>query len=554
MSDQSNNIAFSNIIVNKYINISSSDDVGGDGNNEFNIDENNNASFVSKMQDLEEKMQNLQKVSMFENNSSLKISTVFSSLLLNCQLLCMDIGEVLVHILQYQTGNLTLTQGILYKKWYEIVFILSTYKEMNDDGVLSTMSKKLTEIMFLNNRSETVNDLIKSYSSSKESSVIQKWEFTPKTRFDDFVGRALIVQKLKSYIKYSQIGDSYQMIMMTGPPGVGKSQFAQAMMNEFQSSQNYILNMSELLSGTVGETEKALKTLFTIISENDLSIRTCIFFDEADNIFSLNVTSFIKSVAMVIQTSLQGSLKLKNNILILAATNYADELSKPMTDRINSIIYIDSPDRTDIEAFLVNEYRINSMADATASTFSTDNVIVKQLNDYYFSDVLMQLLKAFPLATSYRNINAIISESRSINLERLASLKNKRICILVYIIKDSNTKSPPTRAFIQVHSLKWNSINDILQMQDVESNLLIDNILKVQQPTFISCDPNKHINVLTDRTIFDIRNFRPDFQDFLAASKNTKFMTKEEYDSFRVKNFQEVKHTTPNDFIFMQRT
>lgn len=514
-----------NIIINNSIQIVSHDKI--------NVGESDEP-FKEAVSNLETRVQNLQTMKMFDQKNSISFSSAFKDQLLTCILLGTEAGHHLISLLEQQGGNLNVVQGQMYNKWYEIVLALATYKEVNDEGILNSIYNRLNSLMYLDNEPQTLEDLFQAFNKSTVSSVLEKWKFTPTTTFNDFIGRQQTVSKLKSYIDFRITKDSYQMILMGGPPGVGKSQFAQALMTYFKSTKNYILNMSELLSSHVGETEKALKDLFVELSLTDKSVGITVFFDEADEIFKTDVPSHVKSVAMVIQTCLQGSLKLGNNILILAATNYTTDIREPILDRVSAIIYVDVPERNDVEAFLRYSFKIPN---ANTPHLNTE---VQTENNKYWNQVLFPLVRALPAATTYRNLNNLVDQSKIINLQKL---EDTFMVIYLYYEEDA------TLSFIQC--TKWdNTFYDLVakNANDFKNEILYN----INKPAGIRCHSRNHINIL-----FEIcpKNhvLRPDFEDFENASKRIQFLNKKQYDLFRSNNKEPPINRYEQDYMFMRR-
>lgn len=94
--------------------------------------------------------------------------------------------------------------------------------------------------------------------------MLQKYLVQPKLKFSDLGGLNKEIQQLKEMIewpmKYSSIFDHLGVkpprgILISGPPGTGKTTLALAMAGENPDVNFYKLNGPEIVSGLSGESE-----------------------------------------------------------------------------------------------------------------------------------------------------------------------------------------------------------------------------------------------------------------------------------------------------------
>ena len=143
-------------------------------------------------------------------------------------------------------------------------------------------------------------------------------------------------------------------LLMYGPPGCSKTLLAQAMATE--SSFNFFaIKASELLNMYVGESERALRTLFARARAATPAI---IFFDEIDSIGggrgdggSSGKSSGAVNMLTTLLTEMDGFEVLKG-VLILAATNRPEVVDPALMrpGRFDQIVYVGPPDLAAREA------------------------------------------------------------------------------------------------------------------------------------------------------------------------------------------------------------
>ena len=138
-------------------------------------------------------------------------------------------------------------------------------------------------------------------------------------------------------------------ILLSGPPGCGKTLLARAIATE--SKVNFIsIKGPVLLSKFVGESEEAVRDLFRKARQAAPAI---IFFDEIDALVTARSESSSANpvgerVLSQFLTEMDGIEELKT-VLILAATNRADKLDPAILrpGRFDEIIEIDLPDKNE---------------------------------------------------------------------------------------------------------------------------------------------------------------------------------------------------------------
>ncbi|CAG7564111.1 unnamed protein product [Fusarium equiseti] len=181
----------------------------------------------------------------------------------------------------------------------------------------------------------------------------------PTIHWQDVGGQDVLKKVLNRMVKYTKnpersLRPPPKGLLLYGPPGCSKTLSAQAAATE--SGFNFFaVKGAELLNMYVGETERAIRTLFERASNAAPSI---IFFDEIDSIGgqrsgSGSASRSTGSVNMLttLLTEMDGFEAL-SGVLILAATNRPESMDPALMrpGRFDQILYVGPPDGPTREA------------------------------------------------------------------------------------------------------------------------------------------------------------------------------------------------------------
>lgn len=176
----------------------------------------------------------------------------------------------------------------------------------------------------------------------------------PRVTFSDLGGMNDVKEQVNMNILYPfqhpEIFAAYGKkvgggILMYGPPGCGKTYLARATAGELNASF-YLLELSDILSMWMGESEKHLNQLFETARAN---IPAVIFIDEIDALGAKrgdNASSGLRITTTQLLTEMDGMSSDNNELLILGATNepWSIDPAFRRPGRFDRIIFIPPPD------------------------------------------------------------------------------------------------------------------------------------------------------------------------------------------------------------------
>ncbi|CAM6119230.1 unnamed protein product [Calypogeia fissa] len=178
----------------------------------------------------------------------------------------------------------------------------------------------------------------------------------PKVRWSDIGGQADVKQNLREIVEWPQkqraaiarIGvDPPHGVLLHGPPGCSKTLMARAVASE--TGLNFIaVKGPELFSKWVGESEKAVKTLFARARAAAPSV---VFFDEIDGLVVKRESGHGDGVSVgdrvmsQLLTEMDGLVPMKG-VSVIAATNRLDVIDDALLrpGRFDRVLYVGPPD------------------------------------------------------------------------------------------------------------------------------------------------------------------------------------------------------------------
>jgi len=168
-------------------------------------------------------------------------------------------------------------------------------------------------------------------------------------------------------------------LLLTGPPGCGKTMTAQALAGELGLAV-FIIRLDGLISKYMGESISKLRLIFDAMQD----YRGVYLFDEFDSIGAhRNQGQEVGEIKRVLNSFLINIEKDQSNSIIIAATNLPETLDKALFRRFDDIIYYPLPSLKDIKSILEK-----NLANFSLSNKSSFQKIAKEAVGLSHSDIV----------------------------------------------------------------------------------------------------------------------------------------------------------------------
>ncbi|KAK9129461.1 hypothetical protein Sjap_009948 [Stephania japonica] len=225
--------------------------------------------------------------------------------------------------------------------------------QCNGDYVVSRVAEEdFLEVSF--------DDFEKAKMSVKPSAMREIMLEVPKVRWEDVGGQKEVKMQLVEAVEWPQKHHDVFMrygiqpptgVLLFGPPGCSKTLMARAVASE-AGLNFFAVKGPELFSKWVGESEKAVRSLFARARENAPSV---IFFDELDGFAIVRGkesegASVGDRVMSQLLVELDG-LHQRVNVTVIAATNRPDKIDSALLrpGRFDRLLYVGPPNESDRE-------------------------------------------------------------------------------------------------------------------------------------------------------------------------------------------------------------
>lgn len=199
-----------------------------------------------------------------------------------------------------------------------------------------------------NDRSKTI-PILSSQRDLKELLDV----FQPKVKLKDMILSQNVKQSLQKLIDEQgnwQLFQKFNLtprrkILLTGPPGCGKTMTAQVIAGEL-GLPVFIVRLDGLISKYMGESISKLRVIFDTMVNH----RGVYLFDEFDSIGSHRGNGQdVGEIKRVLNSFLINIEKDQSNSIIIAATNLPEMLDSALFRRFDDVINYPLPDKSEIE-------------------------------------------------------------------------------------------------------------------------------------------------------------------------------------------------------------
>ena len=245
-----------------------------------------------------------------------------------------------------------------------------------------------------NKEDEKLKGIDENLISFIESEILTK---SPNVSWDDIAGLDFAKKTIKEIIiwpllrpdLFNGIRRPPKGLLLFGPPGTGKTMIAKAIASQ-SKSQFFNISASSLLSKWIGESEKLVRTLFTLASLNQPSV---IFIDEIDSILtsrSENENESSRRIKTEFLVQLDGAgTNIDDRILIIGATNRPQEIDDAFVRRLSKRLYIPLPNKVSrkmlIETVIEKEKKMGNKYNVNNDEI---DIIVNKTKGYSGSDLI----------------------------------------------------------------------------------------------------------------------------------------------------------------------
>lgn len=269
-------------------------------------------------------------------------------------------------ILQIHTRNMPLDEDVNLDKLAELThgYVGADLAALAKEAAMNALRRFLPQIDLekeviptdvLQKLKVRMDDFYEAMKEVQPSALREVYIEIPQVKWEEIGGldevKREIIEAVEWPLKYPHVFEKLGIrpprgILLYGPPGTGKTLLAKAVAHESQA--NFIaVKGPEVLSKWVGESEKAIRTIF----QRARQVAPCIvFFDEIDSIaprrgMTLGDSGVTDRIVNQLLTEMDGLQRTKD-VVVIAATNRPDILDPALLrpGRFDRIIYVPPPD------------------------------------------------------------------------------------------------------------------------------------------------------------------------------------------------------------------
>lgn len=273
-----------------------------------------------------------------------------------------------------------------------------------------------------------------------------------------------IVLAVDNFIKSDSKKLARKGLILTGPPGTGKTHIVKAIANE-KNCFFIAPTLSDLKGEFVGQTSIKVRRLFEQARANQPAI---IFIDEADTIFpDRNIggnssDSFNLDMVNEFLVQIDGMTTGAQKIFVIAATNRISILDSAIRSRLSEVINIGLPDKIKRKEIFANKllkynflFKEKSFSDEIAD--KTENMSGRDIDNFV------------------KKLNEVVSKTKYRNISNLKDDKNTKKIFMDILKSTENTLIDELVRKVPVEIIKPNNINvkfsDIIGYSNIKESI-----------------------------------------------------------------------------------